>query len=79
MARKNVEAIQIVVPIGTRDVITQYAKDAGFAVLSDYIRSLIETDMNANNKEIDLTVDRGGYRLEPDSGEVKAEYGEPER
>jgi hypothetical protein len=62
MPRKNIEAIQIHVPQGTREKIKSYAESKKYAVFSDYIRELIEKDMRAAGVDIDLNVDRGGYR-----------------
>lgn len=62
MPRKNVELIQIHVPIGAREKITTCAKNKGYPVTSDYIRTLIEADMKTQCEDIDLSVDRGGDR-----------------
>lgn len=62
MARKDVEPMQIHVPIGARKRITDYSKKRGYPVYAEYIRKLIEADMQSNGEEIDLTVDRGGDR-----------------
>lgn len=57
MPRKNVEPLQVHVPTGMRIKIKEYAKKHGG--LSNYIRTLIEADMNEHNGPIDLEVERG--------------------
>lgn len=38
------------------------ARDRGYSVTSDYVRSLIETDINAHGEDFRFKVNRGGYR-----------------
>lgn len=45
-----------------RRQIANFAKGKKYKTTADYIRTLIENDMNAAGEGIDLTVDRGGYR-----------------
>jgi hypothetical protein len=64
----DMKPIHILVSEENRDRINKFAKGKRrFKTTADYIRSLIESDMRANGAEIDLTVDRGGYRERTDS------------
>lgn len=56
--------LHIIVSAEDRERINTFAASKGFKVTADYIRNLIEKDMQANGEEIDLAVDRGGYRRE---------------
>ena len=56
-----------------RDQIAEYAALKGYKILSDYLRSLIEADMRANGVKIDLSVDRGGYRIKGSGKESNAD------
>lgn len=56
-------SVCIVVTNDNRDQIAEYAAQKGYRIVSDYLRSLIEEDMRANGVKIDLSVDRGGYRI----------------
>jgi len=56
-------SVCVVVSDENRDMIAEFAMQKGFKIISDYIRGLIEADMRANGVKIDLTVDRGGYRI----------------
>jgi len=59
----DMTAISVAVSNENRDIIGEYAAQKGFKIISDYIRSVIEADMRANGVKIDLSVDRGGYRI----------------
>jgi hypothetical protein len=56
-------SVSIAVSIENRDLMGEYAAQKGYKIISDYIRSVIEAGMRANGVKIDLTVDRGGYRI----------------
>lgn len=63
MARKDeMKPLHILVSESNRTRINKYALSKGFKVTADYIRELIERDMQANGEDINLSVDRGGYR-----------------
>lgn len=63
MPRKDgMKPIHILVTEESRRRINTYAEKRGFRVTADYIRHLIMEDMRAHDEEIDLDVDRGGYR-----------------
>jgi hypothetical protein len=63
MARKEgMKPIHILVSEVQRRQIAKFAKGKKYKTTVDYIRTLIENDMNADGEGIDLTVDRGGYR-----------------
>lgn len=63
MARKEgMKPIHILVTEENRELISAHAGQRGFKVTADYIRLLIQEDMKAHGAEIDLGVDRGGYR-----------------
>lgn len=66
MSRKNVEGIQFHVPVGKAEVIRQHAKKRGYDNTSEYIRQLIEKDINEG---LDLTVERGYGRRKSDKTE----------
>lgn len=59
----DMTTVSIAMSIENRDVLGEYVAQKGYKVISDYLRSLIEADMRANGVKIDLTVDRGGYRI----------------
>lgn len=68
MPRKSGMApIHILVSEDQREEIAQFADEQGFKVVADYIRGLIEQDMRAHGRKVDLKVDRGGNR-KPDAG-----------
>lgn len=54
--------IHILVSEENRERISGYARQRGFKVTADYIRHLIQADMETHGEVIDLGVDRGGYR-----------------
>ena len=58
---EDVEPIEIHVPLGKREVIKNYATSRGLEV-SEYIRGLIEADMQEHNGAIDLKVEPGAPR-----------------
>jgi hypothetical protein len=64
MPRKaDASSITLLMSAENRDKINAFAAEQGFKVTADYIRGLIEADMKAKGAEIDLAVDRGGYRI----------------
>ena len=64
MPRKpNMTSIALLMTFENRDKINTFAANQGFNVTADYIRNLIEADMKAKGADIDLSVDRGGYRI----------------
>jgi hypothetical protein len=63
MPRKDgMTPIHILVNEENRSRINAFAAKKGHKVTADYIRSLIEADMKADGEDIDLSVDRGGWR-----------------
>lgn len=63
MPRKDgMTPIHILVSEENRARINAFATKKGHKVTADYIRNLIEADMKADGEEIDLSVDRGGWR-----------------
>jgi hypothetical protein len=60
---RDMTSVGIVMSLENRDLISEYATQKGYKVMSDFIRSLIEAEMRANGVKIDLSVDRGGYRI----------------
>lgn len=61
--KASTTAIALLMSFENRDRINAFAEQQGYKVTSDYIRSLIETDMRSKGAEIDLSPDRGGYRI----------------
>jgi RNA 3'-terminal phosphate cyclase len=72
----DMTSISIAVSVENRNKIAAYAAQKNYKVTSDYIRRVIEADMRANGVDIDLSVDRGGYRIR--GGGEKAESGSEE-
>ena len=63
MPRKDgMTPIHILVSEENRSRINAFATKKGHKVTADYIRKLIESDMQADGEEINLSVDRGGWR-----------------
>jgi hypothetical protein len=73
---QDMTTVSIAMSVDNRDLMGEYAAMKGYRIISDYIRSLIEADMRANGVKIDLSVDRGGYRIR--GGGEKAESGSEE-
>jgi hypothetical protein len=69
----DMTTVSIAMSIENRDVLGEYAAQKGYRIVSDYLRSLIEADMRANGVKIDLTVDRGGYRIKGSRRESEGE------
>ena len=64
MARKaDMTSIALLMTFSNREKINAFAAENGYPITADYIRGLIEADMRAKGTEIDLSVDRGGYRI----------------
>ena len=61
--KASTTAIALLMSFENRERINAFAASQGYKVTSDYIRNLIETDMKAKGADIDLSVDRGGYRI----------------
>lgn len=59
----DMTTVSIAMSVENRDILGEYAAQKGYRIVSDYLRSLIEADMKANGVKIDLSVDRGGYRI----------------
>lgn len=60
--KKGMVPLHILVTEHDREMIKQQAEARGFKITADYIRHLIESDMKSNGLDVDLGVDRGGYR-----------------
>ncbi|GEM_PF-2773790 len=73
---QDMTTVSIAMSADNRDLMGEYAVSKGYKIISDYVRSLIEADMRANGVKIDLSVDRGGYRIRGSGG--KAESGSDE-
>jgi len=59
----NLKHIQIYMTQESREIIISHAKNKGFRVMADYIRKLIEADINAEpDMGISLTIKRGKAR-----------------
>jgi hypothetical protein len=67
--KEGMKPIHILVSDENRSRINAFANKKGHKVTADYIRNLIEADMRASGEDIDLSVDRGGWRGDKDSGE----------
>lgn len=64
MPRKaDASSITLLISSENREKINAFAASQGFKITADYLRSVIEADMKAKGAEIDLSVDRGGYRI----------------
>lgn len=59
----DMTSITLLLSFENRDKINAFATEHGFRVTADYIRGLIEADMKSKGADIDLSVDRGGYRI----------------
>lgn len=59
--------IYILVSEENRSRINAFAAKKGHKVTADYIRNLIESDMRADGEDINLSVDRGGWRRGKDA------------
>lgn len=60
--KEGMQPIHILVSEADRERIKHFAKAHGYKGISDYIRHLIEQNMNEAGETIDLEVDRGGWR-----------------
>ena len=70
MARKDgMTPIHILVSEENRARINAFAARKGHKVTADYIRKLIESDMRADGEDINLAVDRGGWRRGKEAGD----------
>lgn len=58
----NDKMVGIKVSEEARAALTDLARERGYKFVSDYVRALLEADAKAHGKDIDLSVDRGGYR-----------------
>ena len=64
MPRKaDASSITLLISSENREKINAFAASQGFKVTADYLRSLIESDMKAKGVDINLSPDRGGYRI----------------
>jgi len=61
--KEDMTSVSVVMSFENREKLNTFASQQGFKVTSDYIRGLIEADMRAKGTDIDLSVDRGGYRI----------------
>jgi hypothetical protein len=61
--KASTTAIALLMSFENREKIGVFAASQGYKVTSDYIRNLIEADMKAKGVDIDLSPDRGGYRI----------------
>lgn len=59
---KDYKTIPLNVSEKERDRVHALARARGFAITSDYIRSLIEADAKAQGEDFKFEVNRGGYR-----------------
>ena len=51
--------LQIYLPDGMRDVISEVAHEQGYKVISDYVRDVLESDIKKYRPDISLTIKRG--------------------
>lgn len=64
MPRKpSMTSITLLLSFEHREKLNAFAESQGFKITADYLRSLIEADMRSKGVEIDLSPDRGGYRI----------------
>jgi hypothetical protein len=61
--QKGMTSINILMSPENNEKIKAFASQQGFKIVVDYIRHLIETDMRSKGSDMDLSVNRGGYRL----------------
>jgi hypothetical protein len=61
--QKGMTSINILMSPENNEKIKEFATQQGFKIIVDYIRHLIEVDMKAKGADIDLSVNRGGYRI----------------
>lgn len=68
MPRKpGVSSITLLISHENREKLNAFAESQGFLITADYLRKLIEADMRSKGVEIDLSPDRGGYRIKGSS------------
>lgn len=65
--RPDMTSINILMTPDNNEKIKAFAAQQGYKIVVDYIRNLIETDMQAKGTEINLSVDRGGNRRKSDA------------
>jgi hypothetical protein len=59
----DMTSVTLLLSFENRDKLNAFAAENGYPITADYIRHLIETDMRSKGTEIDLSPDRGGYRI----------------
>lgn len=60
--KQGTKHIQIYLSQEALEEVTQHARDKGYKVTTEYVRDLIQKDMEGDGKVIDFGIDRGGYR-----------------
>lgn len=64
MPRKaDASSITLLISAENREKINAFAASQGFKITADYLRNLIEADMRSKGVDINLSPDRGGYRI----------------
>lgn len=61
--KASTTAIALLMSFENREKITDFATSQGYKITSDYIRNLIQSDMRSKGVDINLSPDRGGYRI----------------
>jgi hypothetical protein len=61
--KEGTSSITLLLSPENRERINAFAEEQGFKITADYLRSLIEADMRSKGVDINLSPDRGGYRI----------------
>lgn len=63
--KEGTKHLQIYMAQEALDAVNEHARSKGYKITSEYLRDLIQKDIEADGKSIDFGIDRGGWRGEP--------------
>lgn len=64
--KEGTKHIQIYLSQEALEDVTEHARAKGYKITAEYVRKLIEDDMEKDGKAVDFGIERGGYRERQD-------------